>query len=326
MRKRLLIAATVLAAALAGPVLAQDYPSRPITMIAPFPAGGPTDTVARIMADRMKVSLGQSIIIENVSGAGGTIGMGRVAHAAPDGYTIGVGNWTNQVGGGPLYPLSFDVLKDFEPVALLTVSQLLILGKTGLPANNLKDLMAWIKTNQGKVTAATVGAGSAAHICLVYLQNYVGATFQFVPYRGGAPALQDLVAGQIDLSCLEAASSMPQVRAGKMKAFAVMSKQRWFGAPEIPTADEAGAAGVNMPFWHGLWAPKGTPREVVAKLNAAVVEAFADPAVRAQFAKIGHEIPPREELTPQALHAYHKAEAEKWWPIIKDANVKVEGN
>jgi len=323
---RYLVAAIAAAVTLSGPAMAQDYPSRSITMVAPFPAGGPTDTVARIMAERMRVTLGQSIVVENITGAGGTIGMGRVARGTPDGYTLAVGNWTNQVGGAALYALPFDVLSDLEPVALLTASQLLILGKNDLPASDLRELMAWLKANPGKVTAGTVGTGSAAHICQVYLQTHIGTTFQFVPYRGGAPALQDLVAGQIDLSCLEAATVLPQVRAGRIKAFAVMAKSRWFGAPEIPTADEAGATGVNMPFWHGLWAPKGTPKEIVAKVNAAVVEAFADPGVRAQFAKIGHEIPPRAEQTPEALFAYHKAETEKWWPIIRAANIKMEGN
>jgi len=326
MRKRLLIAATMLAAALAGPALAQDYPSRPITMVVPFPAGGPTDIVARILAERMKGALGQSIVVENVTGAAGTIGMGRVARGTPDGYTVAIGNWTAQVGGGALYSLPFDVLHDLEPVALLTISQLLIIGKNDLPASSLQELIGWLKANPGKATAATVGAGSGAHMCLLYFQNAIGSKFQFVPYRGGAPVLQDLVAGQIDLSCIEAASAMSFVRGGKIKAFAVMAKQRWFGAPEIPTADEGGARGVSMPFWHGMWAPKGTPKEIVAKLNSAVVEAFADPAVQAQFAKIGHEIPAREELTPQALFAFHKAETDKWWPIIKDANIKVEGN
>ena len=326
MMKRLLIAAIAVTTAITGAATAEDYPSRPITMVAPFPAGGPTDTVARIMAERMKVSLGQSIIIENVTGAGGTIGMGRVARGTPDGYTVAVGNWTNQVGGGAIYSLPFDVLNDLEPVALLTTSQLLILGKNDLPANNLKELIAWLKANQGRVSAGTVGVGSAAHMCLIYFQNSIGAKFQFVPYRGGAPALQDLVAGQIDISCLEAATALPHFRAGKIRAYAVMEKKRWFGAPEVPTVDEAGAPGMHMPFWHGLWAPKGTPKEIVAKLNAAVVEAFADPAVRQQFAKIGHEIPRREEQTPQALYAHHKADVDKWWPIIRAANIKMEGN
>jgi tripartite-type tricarboxylate transporter receptor subunit TctC len=326
MRKRVLIVAMAIAALFTGSALADDFPSRPVTMVAPFPPGGPTDMVARIMAERMKVTLGQGIIVENITGAGGTIGMGRVARGAADGYTVAVGNWTNQVGSGAIYSLPFDVLNDLEPVSLLTTSHLLILGKNDLPASNLKDLIAWVKAGTGKVTAGTVGVGSAAHMCLLYFQNSIDAKFQFVPYRGGAPALQDLVAGQIDVSCLEAASALPFVRGGKMKAFAVMAKDRWFGAPEIPTVDEAGAPGLHMPFWHGLWAPKGTPKEVIAKLNAAVVEAFADPGVREKFAKIGHDIPPREQQTPQALYAHHKADIDKWWPIIKAANIKVEGN
>jgi tripartite-type tricarboxylate transporter receptor subunit TctC len=301
---------------------AQTYPSRPITLVAPFPPGGPTDTVARIMGDRLKTSLGQAIVIENTTGAGGTIGIGRVARAEPDGYTLVIGQWTTHVGGGAIYPLTFDVLNDFAPVSLLTSSPLWIVGKNDLPAKDLKELIAWLKAN--KATGGTVGAGSAAHMCLVYFQNNTGTQFSFVPYRGGAPALQDLAAGQIDLSCLEASQTMGQYRGGKIKVFAVMAKDRWFGAPEIPTVDEAGAPGLHFPFWHALWAPKGTPPEVIAKLNAAVVEAFADPVVRDRFAKLGMDIPPRDRLTPEALYAHHKAEIEKWWPMIKAANIKVE--
>ncbi len=283
---------------------AQAYPSHPITMIVPFPPGGPTDTVGRVMAERMKTSLGQTVVIENVTGAGGTIGIGRVARADPDGYTLGIGQWTTHVGGGAIYPLQFHVLNDFEPVSLLTSSPLWIVGKNDLPAKNLRELIAWLKANQDKASAATVGAGSAAHMC--------------------TPALQDLVAGQVDLGCLEASQTLGHYRGGKIRVFAVMAKTRFFPAPDVPTVDEAGAPGLHFPFWHGLWVPKGTPKDIVAKLNAAVVEAFADPAVRKRFADLGMEIPPREQLTPQALYAHHKAEIEKWWPIIKAANIKVE--
>jgi tripartite-type tricarboxylate transporter receptor subunit TctC len=303
---------------------AQAYPSHPITMIVPFPPGGPTDTVGRIMAERMKTSLGQTVVIENVTGAGGTIGIGRVARADPDGYTLGIGQWTTHVGGGAIYPLQFHVLNDFEPVSLLTSSPLWILGKNDLPAKNLTELIAWLKANPNKASAATVGAGSAAHMCLIYFQNNTGTRFQYVPYRGGAPAQQDLVAGQVDLSCLEASQTLGNYRGGKVRVFAVMAKNRFFPAPEVPTVDEAGAPGLHFPFWHGLWAPKGTPKDIIAKLNAAVVEAFADPAVRKRFADLGMEVPPPEQLTPQALYAHHKAEIEKWWPIIKGANIKVE--
>ena len=303
---------------------AQTYPSHPITMIVPFPPGGPTDTVGRVMAEHMKTTLGQTVVIENVTGAGGTIGMGKVARAAPDGYTLSIGQWTTHVGGGAIYPLAFHVLDDFEPVSLLTSSPLWILGKNDLPAQNLKELIAWLKANPGKSTAATVGAGSAAHMCMIYFLNNTGTSSQYVPYRGGAPALQDLVAGQVDLSCLEASQTLGHYRGGKVRVFAVMAKNRFFPAPDVPTVDEAGAPGLHFPFWHGLWVPKGTPKDVVAKLNAAVVAAFADPAVRKRFADLGMEIPPNEQLTPQALYAHHKAELDKWWPIIKAANIKVQ--
>ena len=303
---------------------AQAYPSHPITMIVPFPPGGPTDTIARIMAEHMKTSLGQTLVIENVTGAGGTIGIGRLARADPDGYTLGIGQWTTHVGGGAIYPLQFHVLNDFEPVSLLTSSPLWIVGKKDLPATNLRELIAWLKANPDKASAATVGAGSAAHMCLIYFQNNTGTRFTYVPYRGGAPAQQDLVAGQVDLSCLEASQTLGHYRGGRIRAFAVMDKSRFAAAPDVPTVDEAGAPGLHFPFWHGLWAPKGTPKDIVAKVNAAVVAAFADPAVRKRFADLGMQIPPREQLTPQALYAHHKAEIEKWWPIIKAANIKVE--
>ncbi len=292
-------------------------------MIVPFPPGGPTDTVGRIMAERMKTTLGQTMVIENVTGAGGTIGVGRVARAEPDGYTLSIGQWTTHVGDGAIYPLQFHVLHDFEPVSLLTSSPLWILGRNDLPAKNLKELIAWLKANPGSM-AATVGAGSAAHMCMIYFQNNTDTQSQFVPYRGGAPALQDLVARQVDLGCLEASQTLGHYRGGKVRVFAVMAKNRFFPAPDVPTVDEAGVPGLHFPFWHGLWAPKGTPKDVVATVNAAVVETFADPAVRKRFADLGMEIPPREQLTPQALYAHHKAEIEKWWPIIKSANIKLE--
>jgi tripartite-type tricarboxylate transporter receptor subunit TctC len=317
---------TALAAVLACvvSVQAQDYPSRPITLIAPFPPGGPTDTVSRVMAEHMKTTLGQTVVVENVTGAGGTIGIGRVARAAPDGYTIVVGQWTTHVGGGAIYPLQFDVLNDFEPISLLASSPLWIIGKTDLPAKNLKELVTWLKADPGKATAATVGAGSAAHMCLIYFAKETGTRMQYVPYRGGAPALQDLVAGQVDLSCLEASQTMGHFRGNRIKVFGVMAKQRWFGAKEVPTLDEGGAPGLHFPFWHALWGPKGMPKPVVAKLNAAVISAFADPAVQKRFHDLGMEIPPREQLTPEALYAHHKAEIEKWWPIIKAADIKVQ--
>jgi len=323
---RLLVAVLCAIALQVSAAAAQDYPSRPITIIVPFPAGGPTDTLARILGDRMKDSLGQSLIVENVTGAGATIGVGRAVQAAADGHTLILGNWTSHVGAPALYPVQWNVLTDLEPVARLSVSSLMIVGKTALPANNAKELIAWLKDNPDKASAASVGAGSGAHICGLYFQDKTGTRFQFVPYRGGAPAMQDLVAGQIDLMCAEASQTLSHVRAGKMKAFAVMSKTRFPALPDVPTMEEVGVSGMDISFWHGLWAPKGTSRNVVAKLNDAVVTAFADAGVRQRIADLGQAIPPREQLTPEALAAFHKAEVDKWWPIIKAANIKVEAH
>jgi tripartite-type tricarboxylate transporter receptor subunit TctC len=305
---------------------AQDYPSHPITMIVPFPAGGPTDTLGRILSEGMRVSLGQPIVIENVTGAGSTIGVGRAAQAAPDGYTLTLGNWTSFVGSGALYRTSYDLLADFDPIALLTVAPMLIVGKNALPANNAKELIAWLRANPDRASAASVGAGSAAHVCGLYFQDKTQTHFQFVPYRGGAPAMQDLVGGQIDLMCAEASQTLTYVRGGKMKAFAVMAHTRWPALPDVPTTDEIGAPGMYISFWHGLWVPKGTPKEVIIKLNGAVVDTLADPAVRQHLTDLGQVIATREQQTPAALAAFHKAEIEKWWPIIKAANIKVEGN
>jgi tripartite-type tricarboxylate transporter receptor subunit TctC len=243
--------------------------------------------------------------------------------AAPDGYTFIVGNWTSHVGAGALYPVQWHVLRDLEPVAPLSASSLMIVGKTALPANNAKELIEWLKANPDKASAASVGAGSGAHICGLYFQEKTGTRFQFVPYRGGAPAMQDLVGGQIDLMCAEASQTLAHVRGGKMKAFAVMSKQRYAPLPDVPTMEEVGVTGMHISFWHGLWAPKGTPKPVIAKVNAAVVAAFAEPAVRKRIDELGQTIPPPSELTPEALGAFHKAEIDKWWPIIKAANIKV---
>jgi tripartite-type tricarboxylate transporter receptor subunit TctC len=320
------LAVAVALATLAGTAgaAAQSYPSRPITMIVPFAAGGVTDIVARIVSERMKTSLGQSVIVENVSGAGGTIGVTRLYRAAPDGYTLAVGQWTSHVGAGAMYSVPFNYLADFEPVSMLSIAPLWIIGRNNLPAKDIKELIAWLKANPDKASAATTGLGSGIHMCLVYFQNMTGTKFPLAPYRGAAPLMQDLLAGQIDLSCPEAGQTLPQYRAGTIKAFAVLTQKRWFAAPDVPTIDEAGVPGLHFPFWHGLWAPKGTPKDVIAKLNAAAVEALADAGVRQRFNELGHEIAPREQQTPEALAAYHKAEIDKWWPIIKAANIKLE--
>jgi tripartite-type tricarboxylate transporter receptor subunit TctC len=301
---------------------AQNYPARPITMNVPFAAGGPTDTIARIVSERMRVSLGQAVIIENVTGADGTIGVGRVARAAADGYTIGIGHWATHVLNGAAYSLQYDVVKDFEPVSLLATNPLLIVTNKAVPAKDLKELIVWLKANQEK---ASVGTGSMVHrVSGVYFQNNTGIQLLFVPYRGAAPATQDMIAGQITLMFDQAANSLPHVRAGTTKAYAVTAKTRLASAPAIPTVDEAGLPGFYISVWHALWVPKGTPKTVIARLNAAVVDALVDPAVRQRLAELGQEIPLREQQTPEALGTFHGAEIEKWWPIIKAANIKAE--
>lgn len=318
-------AIAVAAATLAGvAAAAAQYPVRPITMIVPFPAGGGSDILARLMAEHMRASLGQPVIVENAGGAGGTIGTARVFRAAPDGYTIGFGQWTSHVGAGALYNLPYDLLKDFEPVARLTNAVLWIIGNNALPANDLRGLVAWLKANPYQATAGTIGVGSGTQLCLIDLQNAAGTRLQFVPYRGMAPAIRDLISGQIQLTCPEAGQTLALYHGGKIKAYAVMSKTRWFAAPDVPTTAEAGMPGLNMDFWYGLWAPAGTPKDVVATLNAAVLDAFAHPELKERLAQQGQVIPPPAELTPQALAAFHKAEIEKWWPIIKAAGIKPE--
>jgi tripartite-type tricarboxylate transporter receptor subunit TctC len=303
---------------------AQAYPTRPITMVVPFPAGGPTDAVGRVVGERMQGSLGQRIVVENVSGAGGTIALGRVARAPADGYTICVGDWSTQVASSAVYTPKYDLLKDFEPISLLARHPQLIVSKKALPARNLLELITWLKANPDKAAAGTSGVGAADHVAGVLFQNLTGTRFQFVPYRGVAPAMQDLVSGQIDIKFDSPATSLSQVRAGTIRAYAVSAKEGLATAPEIPTVDEAGLAGFYASNWRGLWAPKGTLKDVVLKLNGAVVDALNDPAVRSLLVDLGQEIPPRDQQTPEALGAFQRAEIEKWWPIIKAAGVKAE--
>jgi tripartite-type tricarboxylate transporter receptor subunit TctC len=303
---------------------AQVYPSHPITMMVPFAAGGPTDVIARVLAEGMRGSLGQPVIVENVTGAGGNIGVGRVARATPDGYTVVVGHWSTHVVNGAIYTLPYDVVSDFAPIAPISTNPQVMVSKNAVPAKDLRELIAWLKSSPGKATLATVGAGSQPHVAGVLFQKLTGTTFQFVPYRGAAPAMQDLLGGQIDLMIPQAIIAIPQVQSGKIRAYAVTAKTRLQYASDIPTVDEAGAPGLYVSSWHGLWAPKGTPKDVAAKLNSAVKDALADPIVRQKLVKLGQELWPREQQTPETLAVYQKAEIEKWWPIIKAAGIKAE--
>ncbi len=315
----LTIATAVVAARSAA---AEDFPSHPITLVVPFAAGGPADVQARIIAERMKVTLGQPVIIENVVGGAGSVAVGKVARSANDGYTISYGYWGTHVLNGAIYPLPYDVVQDFEPISLLGNNPLLILARSSMPAENLQQVVHWLVANPDKALQGTSGSGSASHVAGLLFQHLTGTRFQFVPYRGAAPAMQDLVAGRLDLMFDQVSSALPHVRNGEIKAYAVTAKKRSASAPEIPTVDEAGLPGFDISVWHALFAPKSTPQDIIAKLNAAVVDAMADPVVHRRLKNLGVEIPPREQETPEALAKLQKAEIQKWWPILKAANVR----
>ena len=324
MRELLGVIAVAATIAGLGDAAAQTYPSRPVSMVVPYAPGGPTDTIARIMAEHMRGSLGQPVIIENVSGAGGSIGVARVARATPDGYTLSVGNLSSHVMNGAVYALPYDLIADFAPVSLLSFQPMLIVARKSLPADDLRGLVAWLKANAGNATVGIQGVGTAGHVFAVFFQKEIGTPLALVPYRGAGPAMQDLLAGQIDCMIDTPTNSLPQVRGGAIKAYAVTAESRLASAPDIPTVDEAGLVGFHFSFWQALWAPKGTPAPVIDKLNAAVAASLADPAIRQRSAEQGQEVPAVAQQTPQALAAYHKAEIEKWWPIVKGANIKAE--
>ena len=315
-----------LAAAIAAcaPATAQTYPSKPVTIVVPFSAGGPTDTLARILGEPMRRSLGQPVLVDNTTGAGGTVGTGKVVRSPPDGHMISIGHWGTHVVNGVYYTLPYNVLTDFEPVAMIATNPQVIISKNAVPAKNLKELTAWIKTNQDKALMGTGGIGGASHMAAIYFGNRIGVKFHYVAYRGGAPALQALLGGEIDLYVTQVSNIAGHVKAGKVRAYAVTANTRQPAAPDIPTVDEAGLPGLHTAIWHGIWLPKATPKDIVMKLNGAIVESLTDAALRQRFAELGQEIPPREQQTPEALFAHHKAEIDKWWPIIRAAGLKAE--
>jgi tripartite-type tricarboxylate transporter receptor subunit TctC len=323
MRKTVL-AALLAVFAFASPAAAENYPSRAITVVVPFSAGGPSDAMMRILGERMRQALGQAIVIENVTGAGGSIGVGRVVHSAPDGYTVGFGHLGTHVANGAIYKLGYDLVDDLDPVVRLPSNPMIIVSRNGVPAKTLKELLDWMKSRPEGATAGTAGAGSGSHIAGLALQNASGLKLQFVPYRGTGPAMNDLVAGQIDVIVDQLSNSINQVRSGTIRGYAVTDTKRADEAPDIPTTDEAGLPGFHMTLWSGLWVPKGTPKEIIARLNAAAVEALNDPQTKKQLENLGLQMPPADQMTPEALGAWQRAEIAKWWPMIKAANVKVD--
>ena len=325
MSRLLTILATILLGlASTGIAAAQNYPTRPITMIVPFPAGGATDTLARFLAEHMRPILGQPVVIENVGGAAGSLGVGRAVRSAADGYTLSIGTSTTHMLTGGLYALQFDLLKDLEPIIQIGSEPLLIVGKKGLPADDLKGLIAWLKANPDKASVGVAGVGATGHLTGISFQKETGTKFTFVPYRGNGPAMQDLLSGQIDFMIEPSSNFRALLGAGSVKPFAITGKARLPSSPDIPTADEAGLPGFFASLWYGLWVPRDTPKDIVAKLNATMAQVLADPLVQKRFAELGIGITPSAQQSAEALRAYQKAEAERWWPIIKASNIKVD--
>src|SRR5437016_1990164 len=322
---RTILAAVTALLTLGGIAFAADkFPTHPITIVVPFSAGGPSDAMMRILAERMKTTLGGTILVENTTGAGGSIGVGRVVHSPPDGYTVGFGHLGTHVANGAIYKLGYDLVADLDPVVLLPSNPMIIVSKNAVPAKTLKELLDWLKARPTPAAAGTAGAGSGSHVAGLAFEAATGIKLQYVPYRGTGPAMNDLVAGQIDLIVDQTSNSIQQVRAGNIRAYAIVDSKRVESAPDIPTTDEAGLPGFHMTLCSGMWVPRGTPKEIIARLNAAAVEAMNDPAVRKQFENLGLQMPPKDKLTPQALGEWQKAEIARWWPIIKAANVKVD--
>lgn len=322
--RRLIVLAFAAALVLPAPAMAQAYPDRAITIVVPFPPGGPTDTLGRLIGERMGRALGQSVVIDNASGAGGTVGTAKVWRAPADGYTLCVGQLNSHVFGPAVYAIPYDVVGDFEPVGMISISALMLVARAGLPVGNLAELIALLKADAQPATFATVGVGSPAHVWTFEFTQRTGTRLQLIPYRGAAPAIQDMLANRIDLSALEASNLLPHVRAGKMKPLGILSAARWRMAPELATFAEQGFPGYEMPFWTGLFVRKGTPSEAVKRLNAALVESLADAALAGRITDLGQEIPPADQQTPQALGARHRADIEKWWPLVKAANIKAD--
>jgi len=319
-----MIAIALAAACAIGGANAQDYPSRFVTLVVPLATGGSTDTIARIIAEGMRPHLGQTVVVENSPGAGGSTGVVRVARATPDGYTLQIGQWGTNVASGAVYNLPIDLLKDMEPVALISTQPSLIVGKKDLPPNSLKELMAWLKENSGKISVGTSGPGSPSHVFGVFFQNAVGSKFNFIPYRSAGLSQQDLVAGQVEMIIDTPSTSGANVKGGLIKAYAIAGKDRSPVLPDVPTVDEAGLPGLYFYFWHAIWAPKGTPKDVIAKLNGAVVKAIADPATHKRLADIGQEFFPASMSSPEALAKFQKEEIEKWQPVIRAAGIRAQ--